>query len=610
MIESPELDRSTGGAVPPEEKIPEEWLPWRDVIDHIPLGVFIVSGPERNVKINSALGTLLGLNESHLVTEEELWHSLCSLSADPERAKQATRQARSDIQGAGTAGVVFEARQGQRLDLRLAKLPDWSSQEKDYVGWINDCSQQAVKHKAEVETLSDICGNARMDAAGAAGNLQALSENLRSWSPDVVADFLEQAVERIERVQESLDLALRYASLIRQLPIYRRMIEPGELIDELTQKFDQVFIRTADNLPGADALPAVEIDLALTKLAVETLVDELLRHNPPGLQIEAILTGQEQFLLLRFISPRTLPLPGLAAEPDSGPPAGLPVKLLLARELLFSQGVKISIQDRPLQEGGGADMEIYFPIREEFRPSAPSRRDSWEDEQQLTGRILLAESQPDDQVRLRTELTDKGFRVDLAADGSTALDMVQTLNPDLVILSRNLPGMDGLLVTQGIRRWSAIPIIMISNRNNLEDQLYAYQLGVDDYLRKPILIEELLAKVRVFITRQRSLYQDSLPEIYQSGSVRIDNSLRQVWIRGSLVELTPIEYNLLLYLSRQRRQIVTYEQLMESAWEGPEKGTRQGLFVHIRRLREKIELDPKKPQIIKNKWGVGYVFNP
>ena len=610
MVESADLDQIPNDTASPEQIPSQERLPWHDVIHQIPLGVFIVSGPEGDVKLNRSLESLLGLPNSRVLTEEELWRSLCSLSVEPDRAKQAARQARDDLQAAGSGEVVFDTRQGKRLDIKLGNVSDKSSGEAAYAGWVNDCSPQAVKHKAEVETLSDICGNARMAAAGAAGNLEALSENLRSWSPDVVADFLDQAVEQIEQVRESLDLALSYASLIRQLPVYRRKVAPAELIDELVQKFDQVSIRTADSPSSDDPLPAVEIDLALTKLAVDTLLDELLRHNPPGLQIEAVLTRQQQFLLLKFISPRTLPLPGLAAEPDSGPPAGLPVKLLLARELLFSQGVKISIQDRPLQEGGGADMEIYFPLRDDFRQSAAASLDHREGVGQLEGRILVAESQPDYQVRLRAELTNQGYRVDLAGDGSTALDMVQTLNPDLVILSRNLPGMDGLLVTQGIRRWSAVPIIMISNRNAAEDQLYAYQLGVDDYLRKPILVEDLLAKVRVFITRQRTLSQDSLPEVYQSGSVRIDNSLHQVWIRGSLVDLTPIEYNLLLYLSRQRRQIVTYEQLMESAWEGPEKGTRQGLFVHIRRLRGKIELDPKNPQIIRNKWGVGYVFNP
>ena len=583
---------------------------WGDLISHLPLGMFIVNGPDCKVKLNRTVGHQLGLELAREPREEEFWNAVCSLGAEGESAQQAVEQARQDLLRNGRSEFSYLTRNGIYLDIKLASLSEGDPSEGDYVGWISDGSRQVKKHMAEIETISEICGSTRMAAAGAAGNLTALNENLHSWNLDVVADFLGQAVAQIDRIQESLDLALSYTSLIRNLPVYRLPIEPGDLLAELVGKNAQLAVRIADNQQTDQPLPTVAVDLALTKVAVETLLNELLSHNLTGPQVEAVLTVQDEFLVLKFISPRTLPLPGLSADPASGHPAGLPAKLLVAREMLSTQGIKIALRDRPLQEGGGADMEIYFPVKENFRELTPVSQDTKDPAQQSVGRILLAEDQPEYQVRLREELTSLGYRVDLARDGSTALDMVQTLNPDLVILARNLPGMDGLLVSQGIRRWSAVPIIMISSRSGTDDQLYAYQLGVDDYLHKPILVEELLAKVRVFITRQQSLYQSSLPEIYQSGSVRIDNSFRQVWIRGSLVDLTPIEYNLLLYLSRQGRQIVTYEQLLESVWEGPEKGTRQGLFVHVRRLREKIELDPKNPRIIKNKWGVGYVFNP
>jgi len=135
-------------------------------------------------------------------------------------------------------------------------------------------------------------------------------------------------------------------------------------------------------------------------------------------------------------------------------------------------------------------------------------------------------------------------------------------------------------------------------------------MGVDDYLRKPVSTQELLARARVCLRRSSSARHPLSPVIFQSNLMRIDYSTRQVWIRGKPVDLTPIEYNLVVFMSRQGKQIMPYEQLLESVWEGPEKGTRQGLFVHVKRLREKIEVDPKKPQIISNKWGVGYVFNP
>jgi DNA-binding response OmpR family regulator len=227
-----------------------------------------------------------------------------------------------------------------------------------------------------------------------------------------------------------------------------------------------------------------------------------------------------------------------------------------------------------------------------------------------SGRILLAEAHPEYQALLLRALENRGYRVDLAVEGRAALDLSQRINPDLILIDRNLPELDGILVTQGIRRWSSVPIVMISSRTNPDDLIHAFQIGVDDYIQKPFLVDEVLVRVQSVVRRGKDSSQAFTPETFTAGDVRINYSTRQVWIRTDPVELTPIEYNLLSYMSRHRRQILTYEQLIERVWEGPEKGTRQGLFVHIRRLREKIELDKKDPTIIQNKWGVGYIFSP
>jgi len=223
---------------------------------------------------------------------------------------------------------------------------------------------------------------------------------------------------------------------------------------------------------------------------------------------------------------------------------------------------------------------------------------------------LVAESQPEYQTLLLQELEEQGYRVDLAIEGNAVLDLVQRINPDLVVIDRNLDGLDGILVTQGIRRWSAVPIIMVSSKTNPDDLLHAFKTGVDDYVTKPFLLDEILVRIDANIRRGKNSNNAFTPDVFVSGDFRINSSTRQVWLRGELVELTPIEYNLLFYMSQHRKQIMPYEQILERAWDGPEKGSRQGLFVHIRRLREKIEQNPKEPKIILNKWGVGYIFSP
>jgi DNA-binding response OmpR family regulator len=135
----------------------------------------------------------------------------------------------------------------------------------------------------------------------------------------------------------------------------------------------------------------------------------------------------------------------------------------------------------------------------------------------------------------------------------------------------------------------------------------ALEAGADDHIGKPYRLEELLARLEALLRRAGGAEQQGA-DIFQSRDLRIDYGARLVWVRGEQLSLTPIEYTLLETLSRHQNQVLSYQQLIERAWEGPDQGTRQGLFVHISRLREKIERDPENPVLIKNRWGVGYVL--
>jgi two-component system KDP operon response regulator KdpE len=397
--------------------------------------------------------------------------------------------------------------------------------------------------------------------------------------------------------------------VIKQISIVKQPVQIIGLLEDIIEERGYQFVITNETQSTGDESLQVKIDQALVKIALETLFTEVVERTPPGLQSELRVSVREGYVVINLDSQRMLPLPGLVVNTIGEVQFELSPELYLAHEILAAQGGMLVVEGWEPEKGRGFSVEVSLPFV--AQPRHRPIRQEWRDLlDRGSGRILLAEAQPEYQLRIRDALIDLGYRVDLAVDGSTVLDLIQTRNPLLVILARNLPGMDGLLVTQGVRRWSAVPIIMISTRDNMDDLLYAYRLGVDDYIQKPFLIEELLAKVQVFLGRQEAGQGSIGPEIFQEGAIRIDQRTRQVWVRGNPVNLTPIEYNLLVYLSRHIGQIIPYEQLLEHVWEGPEKGTRQGLFVHVRRLREKIEEDRKNPQIIGNKWGVGYVFNP
>jgi DNA-binding response OmpR family regulator len=425
----------------------------------------------------------------------------------------------------------------------------------------------------------------------------------------MVEDFLTQALDQLSQMNAELDLAI---NLIRTTSLDSFYLEPFHLSDLVSDLKDRVvnqdlFVVYQDPEPNLD-LP-LQVDPNLTILALSYLMEEVAQRSPTGQPIELSISFYESFIELSFRGSRNLPLPGWDFDNPEVAVNNLTSRFFIAQRIITAIDGVIKATSSSGNPDAGLTIITQLPISEQSDLISETLTKSKLVEI-TSGRVLLAEDQAEYLTMINAALSEEGFRVDLAREGSAALDIVQRINPDAVIISRNLPGLDGLLLTQAIRRWSTVPIFMISLRNKPDDLIQAFQAGVDDYLTKPFLMNEFILRLNALLKRSQSSREEILPEIYHSGVIRINYSTQQVWISGKKVNLTPLEYSLLEYMSRQGRQILTYEQLLNQVWAGPEKGTRQGLFVHIRRLREKIETDPKNPQLIKNKWGVGYMFNP
>jgi DNA-binding response OmpR family regulator len=225
-------------------------------------------------------------------------------------------------------------------------------------------------------------------------------------------------------------------------------------------------------------------------------------------------------------------------------------------------------------------------------------------------RILIVEDEPDFQALLRTIFTREGYQVKIAPDGPTALDLVQTSVPDLVLLDWVLPGMDGLSVCRNLRRISTIPIMIVTSKTAQEDLIAALDAGADDYVTKPFHGDELLARVRALLRRSDTWVLEREGDVISANGLVINFDNREVMFHGEPLELTPTEYELLAYLARHARMTLSHEQLIEHLWGMAEKGSRRALFVHISRLRQKLEEDPKNPEIIVTRWGIGYSFKP
>ena len=222
------------------------------------------------------------------------------------------------------------------------------------------------------------------------------------------------------------------------------------------------------------------------------------------------------------------------------------------------------------------------------------------------GMILLIEDEPQMQRFLRIVLQGQGYRFIEAQTGQEGLVQAATRSPDIILLDLGLPDIDGLEVTRRLREWSDIPIIVLSAREQEQDKVKALDAGADDYLTKPFGAGELLARIRVAI-RHKVMQQSTAGEpVFILDNLRVDMSLRQVFLNEQEVHLTPIEYKLLTLLIQNAGKVVTHSQLLKEVWGPSYSKETQYLRVYMTQLRHKLESDPARPRFLINEPGIGY----
>lgn len=209
---------------------------------------------------------------------------------------------------------------------------------------------------------------------------------------------------------------------------------------------------------------------------------------------------------------------------------------------------------------------------------------------------------------IKFNLESEGYQVDGAYTGTQALDLFAERKYDLVVLDLMLPEVDGLTVCRRIRESSNVPIIMVTAKSESSDKLLGFEYGADDYVTKPFDILELKARVRAILKRtaQRPEQQDS--ELLACGDLMLDMMQRDVTVRGTHVELTAKEFDLLAVLMENRGRVFSRDDLLTRVWGAGYPGDIRTVDVHVRRLREKLERDDANPEYILTKWGVGYYF--
>ena len=211
---------------------------------------------------------------------------------------------------------------------------------------------------------------------------------------------------------------------------------------------------------------------------------------------------------------------------------------------------------------------------------------------------------------IKFNLENEGYTVDAGYDGEDAVNMARSGNYDLIILDLMMPKKDGLQACQEIRSFSTVPIIMLTARSEGSDLLMGFESGADDYVTKPFNILELKARVRALLRRANiSAPQNASGSVLTKGHISIDSEKRIASKNGIPVELTMKEFDLIEFLMRNPDRVYSRESLLDLVWGYDYQGDTRTVDVHIRRLREKLELNPARPEYIITKWGVGYYFS-
>jgi DNA-binding response OmpR family regulator len=225
-------------------------------------------------------------------------------------------------------------------------------------------------------------------------------------------------------------------------------------------------------------------------------------------------------------------------------------------------------------------------------------------------KVLVVDDEPTVREVVAGYLRRDGHEVTEAADGTTALELVDSNPPDLIVLDMMLPGVNGLDVLRRVRATSDVPVIMLTARAEESDRVAGLELGADDYVVKPFSPRELAARVNGVLRRTNGRQPASSgPLVF--GALTIEPLSRLVTLEGRNIEMTPKEFDVLAFLASSPRQVFSRAQLLESVWQSsPEWQDPATVTVHVRRIRGKIEDDPESPRWITTVWGVGYRFEP
>lgn len=221
--------------------------------------------------------------------------------------------------------------------------------------------------------------------------------------------------------------------------------------------------------------------------------------------------------------------------------------------------------------------------------------------------ILVCDDDKEILEAISIYLTNEGYKVYKAADGVEALKITEENDIHLIIMDIMMPKMDGLRATMKLREENNIPVIMLSAKSEDTDKIMGLNMGADDYMTKPFNPLELIARVKSQLRRYTTLGSlETKSNVYESGGLVVDDESKIITVDGEEVKLTPVQYKILKLLTANAGRVFPIDEIYEKVWEETAFNPENTVAVHIRKIREKIEINPKEPKYLKVVWGIGY----
>lgn len=591
------------------------------LISSLPSGLMLVNGQGTITEFNLALGDILAADPDEIkgLPYQRFLQRLLAQVVEPEVAQESLRHA---VVACAEHPIVEVLLKGEKPRyLEVAFFPVWEAGDGP-PGWgiqVRDVTQARDQSDWKLGLLSVLARDIRTPLATLKGHATALLANYQKWDEAMVLEFLQAMDAGTDELVRQVDRSLA----LTRVETGRLGLRPQSVV--VQSLVEQAVERAAGSLADMQItvdippdLPRVRVDPARVEEVLVTLLENAGRYARTGRQVALSAEAGPSMVTLAVTDQG----PGIPPEKQAtlfdrdgigtakGPASGL--GLFIGRKIVEAHGGRLWLESPPAGLDRGARFLFTLPRVPDLGSRAARRprpgRTATRRASDTTVVLIEADAQLEaDVVRA---LTAAGYRVETAADGPSGVQAISRMDPDVVVLDRHLPGYDGLAVCRNVRRWSHVPILMLISRTSQADLIAALDAGADDYLTQPFDRDDLLARLSALLQRgERGSVDQPDDDQATFDGLMVDYGRRQVWLDDRPLELTPTEFDLLAYLSHNRNRVLSHEQLLTHVWGG-QAGSRHTLFVHINRLRSKIERDPGEPQFIVTRWGVGYTFFP